>query len=320
MTLDRLIADHGALILFANVFLTQAGLPMPAVPTMIVGGAMAMDGRLSAPLLVVLAIVASLAGDAIWYVLGRRLGSRVMRALCRLSLTPDWCVSQTQTRFERWGSNALLVAKFVPGLATIAPPLAGATGIGWPRFLALSTAGAAVWVAAALGVGMVFRREIDALLAALDRMGTTAAAIIAALVAVYVAYKWWQRRRFFAMLRMARISVDELWEMMGAGQAPLVVDVRSPTARLMQPHRIPGAVHVPLAAIDDHARQLPRNREIILYCTCPNEVSAAEAAKLLMMSGFTHVRPLAGGLDAWIDAGYSVEELDPDEAARAAHA
>jgi rhodanese-related sulfurtransferase len=205
--------------------------------------------------------------------------------------------------------NALLIANFVPGLATIAPPLAGAMGIGWPRFLLFSTLGASLWVGAGLGVGMVFKEQIEYLLEALQRMGAAAIMIVGALCIAYIAYKWWDRQRFFAMLRSARINVDELYRLMNAGAAPVIVDVRSHTARKLDPRRIPGARHVPLQAVGESARELPRDRDIILYCTCPNEASAAEAAKLLMNGGFTRVRPLHGGLDAWIAAGYAVEEI-----------
>ena len=226
-----------------------------------------------------------------------------------VSLTPDSCVSQTQTQFERWGVNALVIAKFVPGLATIAPPLAGATGIGWIRFLVLSAIGAGLWAGAALGIGVIFSAQVDYVLAALERMGATTLLLVVALLLAYIAYKWWERRRFFAMLRVARIHVDDLYRLIAAGEDVVIVDVRSPTARSLEPRRIPGAVHVPLQAVDQHARELPRDREIILYCTCPNEVSAAEAAKLLMNSGFTRVRPLHGGLEAWIAAGHTVESI-----------
>ena len=305
-----MIAEHGAALVFANVLLEQLGAPVPAVPALMIGGAFAADGRLSALTLFVAAIVASLLGDSVWYAAGRRFGNRVMKTLCRISLTPDYCVNQTHVQFERWGTNALLVAKFVPGLSTIAPPLAGATGIGWVRFLVLSTLGAGLWVGAAMGLGMIFDKQIEFVLAALAQAGAAALAVVIALCVLYIGYKWWERARFFRMLRVSRIAVDELYRMMDAGEQPLVVDVRSATARTLQPQRIPGAVHVPLNSVDEHARNLPRDREIILYCTCPNDVSAAEAAKLLMNGGFRRVRPLRGGLDAWVAAGYSVESID----------
>ena len=307
--LISLISQYGLAIVFVNVLLEQIGLPLPAIPTLVVAGALAADGKLSAPVLFVVALAACLIADITWYVAGRRYGNGVMKMLCRISLTPDSCVSETQSRFERWGTNALLIAKFVPGLAIIAPPLAGATRIGWPRFLLFNSVGASLWIGAGLGGGFLLRSQIELLLAHLDDFGTIAGIVIGGLFAAYIAFKWWERHRFYAMLRMARISVDELYRLMDAGTKPLIVDVRSPTARSLEPRRIPGALHVPLNAVDQHVKELPRDRDIILYCTCPNEASAAQAAKLLMNHGFKRVRPLHGGLDAWIEAGYAVETL-----------
>jgi len=308
--LHSLISQFGLAVVFANVFVEQIGLPIPAVPTLIVAGALAATAQLSLPLVVVVAIAACLIADFAWYFIGRTYGNRVMKTLCRISLTPDSCVSETQARFERWGSNALVVAKFVPGLSLIAPPLAGATRIGVPTFLLYDGVGAALWVGAAVGGGALFDKEVEYLLARIADYGSLAIVALGVLLAAYIAYKWWERRRFYKLLRMARISVDELYRLIGDGAAPVVVDVRSHTARGLDPKRIPGAVHVPLDAVEHHVKDLPRDRDIILYCTCPNESSAAHAAKLLMNHGFKRVRPLHGGLDAWIAAGYTVEGFE----------
>jgi membrane protein DedA with SNARE-associated domain/rhodanese-related sulfurtransferase len=304
-----LLSQYGLAIVFANVLIEQLGLPVPAIPTLVIAGALAADGQLSAPLLFVVAIAACLVADVAWYLAGRRFGNGVMRFLCRISLTPDWCVSDTQARFERWGVKALVIAKFVPGLATIAPPLAGATRVGWPQFLFYNTLGASLWVGVGLGGGMLLGEQMEKFLMRVDEIGSVAIVIVVAFLAVYIGFKWWERRRFFTMLRMARISVDELYRLLDAGEKPVIVDVRSQTGRALEPRQIPGALHVPLHAVDHHVKDLPRDREIIVYCTCPNEASAAQVAKILMNNGFKKVRPLHGGLEAWIDAGYEVEEL-----------
>jgi membrane protein DedA with SNARE-associated domain/rhodanese-related sulfurtransferase len=304
-----LLSQYGVAIVFANVLVEQLGVPVPAIPTLIIAGALAAEGKLSAPLLFVVAIAACAIADTAWYLAGRRYGNRVMKLLCRISLTPDWCVSDTQARFERWGAKALVIAKFVPGFKTIAPPLAGATRIGWAPFLFYTTLGATLWVGAGIGGGMLLGEQMEKFLTRVDAIGGVAILIIVALLAVYIGFKWWERRRFFTMLRMARISVDELYRLLDAGEKPVIVDVRSQTGRALEPRQIPGALHVPLHAVDHHVKDLPRDREIILYCTCPNEASAAQVAKILMNSGFSKVRPLQGGLEAWIAAGYEVEEL-----------
>jgi membrane protein DedA with SNARE-associated domain/rhodanese-related sulfurtransferase len=307
--------DYRVIAIIANVLADQIGLPIPAVPTLIVGGALAAQGELSAAQLFFGCVLACAVADSAWYAAGRIYGNGVMKLLCRISLTPDSCVSDTQARFERWGTNALLLAKFVPGLAIIAPPLAGATRMSWARFLTFSTLGSAAWVGAALLAGMLFRRQIEELLPRLAGLGLPAVVLICALLGAYIAYKWWERMRFYSVLRMAQISVNELFELVDAGQPPLIVDVRSATALSLEPRRIPGALHIPLHDVEQHVKDLPRDRDIVAYCTCPNEASAAQVAKILMNHGFKRVRPLHGGLDAWIAAGYSVDVLPIGEPA-----
>ena len=292
---------------FLNVLAQQLGLPVPVVPTLIVAGAVAASGRISAAALYALAVAACVIADSTWYGAGRRYGGRVMSLLCRVSLSPDSCVSQTQGAFERWGARALLFAKFVPGLALIAPPLAGATRMQFGRFVVFSALGAGLWVGAALVAGALLRTQIERLLPQAAEVGGTAALVLLLLLAGYIAYRWWERRRFLAALDMARISVEELRRQIEQGAAPVIVDVRSPTAQTLERRRIPGAVHVPVQDAARHLSELPRDREIILYCTCPNEASAAKVARLLMNHGFRRVRPLQGGLEAWIEAGQPVE-------------
>jgi membrane protein DedA with SNARE-associated domain/rhodanese-related sulfurtransferase len=300
------IGHYGLFIVFINVLVEQIGLPVPAVPTLVIAGTLAADGQLPPAALFFWSVAACLIADCGWYFIGQTYGIRVLKLLCRISLEPDSCVSQTQTRFERWGINSLVVAKFIPGLAIIAPPLAGAMRIGWGRFIALSAAGAALWVGTAMAAGVLFRAQIAVMLRHLGEIGSAAALIVGAALAMYIGFKWWERVRFFKSLRMARIDVAELYELLQAGAEPIIVDVRSPTARALEPRWIPGALHVPLEEIAKHIKDLPRDREIVLYCACPSEASAARVARVLMNHGFKKVRPLHGGLDAWRAAGYAV--------------
>jgi membrane protein DedA with SNARE-associated domain/rhodanese-related sulfurtransferase len=296
-------------VVFLNVLLEQLGLPLPAVPTLVIAGALAADHKLPAAALYALAVTACVLGDSAWYLAGRVYGGRVLNLLCRISLTPDSCVSQTQTSFERWGAKALVVAKFVPGLSIMAPPLAGAMRMRFARFSAFSALGGALWVGAALLAGVLLKSQIERLLPRAAGIGGAALLTILLLLGAYILFKWWQRRRFYRALRMARISVAELHDQMSRDAAPLVVDVRSPTAVALELRRIPGALHVPVQEVERHMGRFARDREVILYCTCPNEASAAQAARLLMNIGFSRVRPLHGGLAAWIDAGYAVEDI-----------
>src|SRR5882672_9197180 len=300
------LGQYGVGIVFVNVLLNQSGLPVPAVPTLIIAGGIAAGGQMQLLTLFFSSIAACVMADSGWYLIGQKYGIRVLKTLCKVSLEPDSCVSQTQTRFERWGVNSLVIAKFIPGLSIIAPPMAGALRIGWLRFALLSTASAVLWVGAYLGAGILFDSQIAWLLGELSQFGSIAGMGVALLLGCYVAYKWWERRRFYRMLRMARISVADLYALIQTGAAPVIVDVRSSTARELEPRWIPGAQHVPLPDVARLLKELPRDREIILYCTCPSEASAARVAKILMNHGFKRVRPLHGGLDAWVAAGYAV--------------
>ena len=296
----------GLWLIVANVLVDQLGLPVPAGPTLVVAGALAQSNYAWGAELLLLATLACVVADMGWYFAGRLYGNRVMRLLCRVSLSPDSCVSETQLRFERWGGKALIVAKFVPGLSIIAPPLAGALRMAWPRFLALSTVGAALWVVAYVAVGAALEPQIKRLLPFVLQYASLVLGVACAALASYIAYKWWERRRFYAVLRTARITVEELYALMEAAGAPVILDVRSHSALEVDPRHIPTAVHVPPGDIAGHVGDLPRDREIVLYCNCPNEASAAKVAKLLIEHGFRQVRPLHGGLDAWIAAGHPV--------------
>jgi membrane protein DedA with SNARE-associated domain/rhodanese-related sulfurtransferase len=300
-------AEFGVLVIVASVFVDQIGLPLPAMPVLILAGAIAATSPLSAAELFLSAIGACLIANAAWYLAGRWYGSAVMKLLCRISINPDSCVSETQLHFERWGSSALVAAKFIPGLSLLASPLAGATGMNWFRFARFSALGAAIWVGTGLGIGIVLRPQIDDLLPLLQRVGSKAVVLLVALLLAYFFYKWFRRRQFFAALRMARISASQLFQLIQAGATPLIVDVRSATAHALDPRTVPGALRIALADAKEHLAQLPRDRDIVLYCTCPNEASAAQVARMLMTHGFKRVRPLHGGLDAWIAAGYEVE-------------
>jgi membrane protein DedA with SNARE-associated domain/rhodanese-related sulfurtransferase len=292
---------------FANVLLEQIGLPIPAVPTLVLAGALSADGRLSAGAVLGVALLACTIGDTAWYIAGRRYGNRVLKLLCRVSLSPDSCVRQSETQFERWGRLALVLGKFVPGLSTIAPPLAGVMRLRWPEFLVLNGIGILLWAGLAVGAGMLFHAQVDYLIGRLEDLGAVAAVLGAALLGGYIALKWWQRRRFYRMLRLARITADDLRGLLRTRKGTVVVDVRSRVARDRDPRFIPGAVALDMEDLEKRIDELPADEEVVFYCSCPNEASAAAVARRLIDRGYTRVRPLLGGLEAWADAGYELE-------------
>lgn len=306
-----LIAHYGLLLVFFNVLIQQVGVPVPAMPTLIVAGTLTASGQLPLVGVLLVAVLACLLGDVLWYFAGRRFGGGVMRTICRISLSPDSCVKQSELRFQRWRGGVLVIAKFVPGLSTVAPPLVGAMGLRFWTFLLLDGLGSLLWVGVGVALGRVFAAQVDHLLSLLANAGTLALELLPALLALYIVTKWWQRHRLLASLRMARITVDELHDALSQGKPPVVVDVRSDAARLLDNRIIPGALQADLGSVKRAMGHLPVDRELVIYCSCPNEVSAAMAAKLLMAVGYRHVRPLAGGLEAWYAAGYLGEYLPP---------
>jgi membrane protein DedA with SNARE-associated domain/rhodanese-related sulfurtransferase len=298
--LSQLIHTYGVLIVFGTVLLEQIGLPIPAFPILIIAGAMAMDSDAGSTGWL-LALAASVAGclisDYFWFRAGRHYGKRILRLLCKISLSPDSCVSQTEDNFGRWGAKSLVVAKFIPGFNTIAPPLAGAMGTSTTRFLWLSTAGGLLWSGVGLGLGAWFHDSVDDVIAWFETLGSTALMVVGALLAIFVLLKYIERKRNLGAAKLPRISVDELKTLLEAGHDPLIVDARSVTARQLE-QGIPGA----LAYGDAPARlmaTLDRERHIVIYCSCPNDVTAAQVAKEFLNNGFHRARPLHGGLDAW---------------------
>lgn len=265
--LIQLIIRHGVPLVALNVFLEQIGAPVPAVPTLIIAGALTRSGRMSSTALLLSAVAASLIADWIWFLLGRHYGYRVLRTLCRISLSPDSCVRDTEANFERWGMKSLLVAKFIPGFSTVAPPLAGVTRRSTIEFLIYDGLGAAIWAGAAIAVGRAFHRAIDVVLHRLEDLGGWAVLFLVSVLALVVIGKWWQRQRFIRQLRMARVSVDELKAMFDRGVDPVVLDVRTESNRRRDPRRIPTAIVADSEQIVRGMRDFRPDREIILYCT-----------------------------------------------------
>lgn len=265
--LNDLLTQHGLLLVFANVLLTQAGIPLPAVPVLVVAGALAAQGEFTYSALLLTAITAALLGDIPWFFAGRRYGHRVLRTLCRIAIEPDSCVKQTESIFDRWGAPALLVAKYIPGFATVAPPMAGAMRLGLPPFLLFSAIGALLWAALPVALGAVFHAEIEWALERLTELGSGALLLIGGAVLVYAGIKFVERFLFLRMLRTARITVAELQEMLQDEVPPVVVDVRSAAVRRLDPRHIPGAVPVNLEDAAAALPGIPPDRDVVVYCS-----------------------------------------------------
>jgi len=301
------LADHGAAVIFWVVFVEQLGVPLPAIPLLIAAGALVGAGKMSLATALLVPVAASLPPDLAWYYLGRLKGGRVLGFLCRLSLEPDSCVRDTENLFHRYGPRGLLLAKFIPGFSTVAPPLAGIVGMSAATFALYDIGGTLIWTAVSAGIGALFSNQLEQLVGLFDQAGGLLLAILLAGLAGFIAYKFYHRQKFLRHLRMAKISVEELKRRMDAGDAISVVDVRHPLALELDPETIPGAINFTLEEIEHRHQEIPRDRDIVLYCSCPNEVSSARTAFLLKKKGIHRVRPLEGGLDAWRERKFPVE-------------
>lgn len=302
-------AEYGRWIVFGTVLVQQLGLPVPAFPLLILAGAQTVEDPSLGVWALLLAVVASSLGNYAWFLAGRRYGHRVLKAVCTVSLSPESCVRQAENTFERYGARSLVLGRFVPGLGIVAPPLAGGFGVGAPTFLLYNGVGSALWALAGLALGRAFHTEVEWLLDSLAMLGNRELAVVAVAVALYAAHRGWQRWQFRRALRAARISVEELRAMIDRGDPPLVLDARSRVLRSMDTRSIPGSVPVDLDDLDRALAAIPRDREIVVYCACPNEVTAARIALQLQKRGIARVRPLTGGIDAW-------EMADPGVRAR----
>ncbi len=261
------LVRHGYVVVFAVVLGEQLGLPLLGAPVLMAAGALAAAGRFSFPVALVLSIGACLVADFAWYQLGRRRGASVLTLLCKISLEPDSCVRRTEDVFVRHGARVLLVAKFVPGLNAVSPPLSGVSGMPLSRFLRYDTGGAFIWSALYMGVGYLFSAQLGMVAEALGRLGHGAAVVVGLALAAYIGGKYVQRRRFLRRLRMARMTPEELMTRMTAREPLLVVDLRSDVHIAGEGDRIPGALHVHPDELERLHREIARDREIVLYCS-----------------------------------------------------
>lgn len=307
----QFLVQHGLPLVFAAILLEQLGLPLPAAPWLLAAGALSAVGKFSFASGLAVVVIACLMADALWFSLGRRHGNRILGLLCRISLEPDSCVRRTQNLFTKYGLRGVVAAKFLPGMSTVVPPLAAMAGVAPSRFFPADALGAVLYGSCFLGVGYFFSNQIEQIGAALSDIGGSALSLILGLVALYVAYKFWQRQRLLRELRMARITVDELRQKLDAGEEVLILDLRSSAALQEDPLVIRGAMHVNLDEIEKRQYELPRDRDIIVYCSCPNEVSSAKVALRLQRKGFTRIRPLLGGIDAWREQRHPMEPHSP---------
>ncbi|HTI87355.1 MAG TPA: VTT domain-containing protein [Alphaproteobacteria bacterium] len=301
-----LIQHYGVPVVFLNVLLAYLGLPLPIYPTLLLAGALTASGAGSVWLVIAAATAGAVIADGIWFVAGRHYGRRALALVCKVSLSPDSCVRRTESAFSRTGPWTLLFAKFLPGLSYVSVALCGATGVRASLFILADAIGAALYVALAVALGWLFRDAIDAVVSTLVQLGAYGVVLVVAALGAYLAIRWIERRLFIRRLRMDRISVEELAEMIDRGEAPVILDVRSADLRLSE-GMIPGSIAAGILEAPTALKGHSLTVEVVVYCSCPNEASAAMAAMHLKRAGFRRIRPLLGGIEAWSAAGRPIE-------------
>ncbi|MCH8618672.1 VTT domain-containing protein [Undibacterium sp. TS12] len=289
--------QHNSLMVFVNVLLQQLGLPVPAVPTMMFNASQTTH---TSQLLILLlsAIIASLTADLIWYQAGKKFGYKVLKFLCKMSINPGSCVNQTEARFHRWGVWSLVVGKFIPGFSTVAPPVAGALGMSRVSFMLASAIGAGLWAGLALLAGFALQAQIESGLALLSQHGIRIVAVFVALLLVWLAWKFWQKKRFEKLATIPHFSPAELKDSYQRNAMPRIIDLRSP-ALIAETGVIPKATVSETKQVGIAAQAWPKHEMIITICACPGDAGAVHAAHTLKQLGFEDVRPFAGGFDAW---------------------
>jgi len=298
---------HIEMVVFLTVLAEQIGFPIPAVPVLLAAGAVAGDGQAALTVLTGLSVAACLLGDMVWFELGRHRGRQALTLLCRISLEPDACVRRTENLFVTHGIRALILAKFIPGLSTLAPALAGLFKISLGRFFLFNGAGSLLWSLSFLLLGYIFSDQIGYVAEQAVRFGTTAGTVFAIGLGGYILYKYIHRQKLLRELRVARIMPAELKQLMDNGHQSVVVDLRDILDHAADPYTIPGALRISPEELEQRHQDIPRDRDVILFCACPNEATAAKMALMLKRKGISRVRPLAGGIDAWRELDYPLE-------------
>ena len=299
-------------ILFIWVLTEQLGIPIPSIPVLLTVGTLSATHRLHASFALGDVVLACLAADSLWYYLGRRYGGAVLRLLCRFSLEASTCVAKTEGYFTRKGPVTLLFAKFVPGLSTLAAPIAGQTGMPYARFVLWDLAGAVIWAETYLLAGRFFGDLAQKSARFFHLLSHFAFGIFLVLVASLMLYRVWKNRKFLLEIRQLRLEPAELKQMLDVAELrgnipPFIVDLRHPLDYLPDPRVLPGAMRISPSEITTRSEMIPRDRDVILYCTCPSEETSARVAKQLLRLGVHRVRPLRGGFEGWRDAGYPLE-------------
>ncbi len=307
----HILLTYGYLLLFAWVLVGQLGIPLPATPMLLAAGALTAQRELSFPLVLLAGLVAVLAADSTWFHVGRRYGHHVLRLLCKLSMEPTVCVRRTEDSFGRRRRITLIFAKFVPGLATMAAPVAGQFGMGYWQFLLYDSIGGILWLGTLLAVGRFFGDLLRRNPSLLDWAGRFSGALLLLGILGFFLVRVYRRRMVLKKLIAARLEPQELKKQLDAGEQVYIIDLRHPMELVPDPFTLPGAIHFSPDDLRARGSEIPRDRDIVLFCSCPSEATAAKTAMALHKLGLERVRPLRGGYDEWKRLGFPLDAVPP---------
>ena len=305
----ELFLQYGYWILFGWVLVEQLGVPLPSSPILLTAGTLTATHHMSLEGIILAVMAGSAIADSVWFHLGGRYGSSVTRWLCKYSLEAASCVRKTEDMLMRRGPSSLLVAKFIPGLNTMAAPLAGQSKMSYRLFFLYDMAGTFLWVTTFVLVGRFFGNAIRQNEMVLHWLGRSAFVLVVLVVLGILIYRLVRQRRFLRKINTMRIGPDELKSMMDRGESLYIVDLRHPLDILPDPRILPGAVRLLPNELIARNAEIPRDRDVVLYCTCPSEATSAKVALTMRRFGIERVRPLRGGFDGWKDQGYPLIEI-----------
>jgi membrane protein DedA with SNARE-associated domain/rhodanese-related sulfurtransferase len=308
---EHILLLYGYVLLFAWVLVEQLGIPLPAAPVLLAAGALSAQHEFNFLLALLAGLAASLVADSSWFLIGRRYGHGVLRILCKLSLEPTICVRRTQNSFGRRRAITVMIAKFVPGLATLAPPVAGQNGMAFGSFVFFDAIGAVAWLSALMAAGRFFGDVIQRDPSLMDWAGRFSGALLVLGVLGFLVGRVVRRRMVIKKLVASRLEPEELKRQLDAGEEVFIVDLRHPLELASDPFTLPGALHFSPEKLAARQHEIPRDRDIVLFCSCPSEATAAKTAMTLHKLGIQRVRPLRGGYDEWKRLGFPVDAVLP---------
>ncbi len=300
----HLILLHGYWLIFGWVFVCFIGVPIPVTPALLAAGALSADGDMNLGLTFLFALAACLCADVSWFFIGRHYGGKVLRLLCKITMQPANCIRTSEGSVGRRASLVFLYAKFIPGLSSLAAPIAGQRRMSFTRFIIYDALGSAIWLSTFLFGGRLFGKLLQKDPHLFDWVGHYSGLLLIAGIVAFLAFRIYRRHRQLRALAAARLDPLELKQMLDAGEEVYIVDLRNPSERIDDAFTLPGAHLLAPNHIASHSSDIPLDRDIILFCSCPNEAAAAQIALKLQKQGIDRVRPLRGGYDEWKRLGF----------------